>query len=162
MLEKYGALASLVIALLAFGVSVWTRRKCLRDANATLARRRAAQELRAASAQRQIQESNEDETVWERRDDGRVHVMAPSILDKSQTAEIVRWEVKVGQRVAAKQPLAHVMYLSVTIELPSPVDGFVDSIWVQPGVEVDIGATLCSLRETSLEPPQQPANTQKR
>jgi pyruvate dehydrogenase E2 component (dihydrolipoamide acetyltransferase) len=57
-------------------------------------------------------------------------------------AEIVAWLVAVGDVVRVNQPLVEIETAKSLVELPSPWDGVVTEILVQPGTTVDVGTPI--------------------
>ncbi|RMD65897.1 2-oxo acid dehydrogenase subunit E2 [Candidatus Pacearchaeota archaeon] len=59
--------------------------------------------------------------------------------------EIVKWLVKVGDKVKADQPVAQIETDKAVVELPSPVEGVVKELKFNEGDKVKVGQTLVVL-----------------
>lgn len=66
----------------------------------------------------------------------------PDVGEGTAEAEIVKWNVKVGDHVVADQPLADVLTNKATVELTSPVSGIVRALAGDPGQMAAVGAVL--------------------
>ncbi len=60
-------------------------------------------------------------------------------------AEIVEWQVAVGDTVAVNQPIVEVETAKSLVELPSPFAGVVTEILVQPGTTVEVGTPIITV-----------------
>ncbi|WP_225752695.1 dihydrolipoamide acetyltransferase family protein [Actinotalea sp. Marseille-Q4924] len=60
-------------------------------------------------------------------------------------AEVVLWHVAVGDRVEVNQPLVEIETAKSLVELPSPFEGLVTEILVQPGTTVDVGTPIITV-----------------
>ncbi|WP_034230132.1 biotin/lipoyl-containing protein, partial [Actinotalea ferrariae] len=60
-------------------------------------------------------------------------------------AEVVLWHVGVGDRVAVNQPLVEIETAKSLVELPSPFEGVVTAILVEPGRTVDVGTPIITV-----------------
>ena len=56
------------------------------------------------------------------------HFNLPDLGEGLQEAEIVRWHVAVGDRLAVDQPLVAVETAKAVVEVPSPVAGVVSAM----------------------------------
>ena len=74
----------------------------------------------------------------------------PDLGEGTVSAEVVRWLVKPGDRVAEEQVLVEVMTEKAAVEVPAPVSGRVLSIRGQPGESVAVGSELIVL-ETDVD-----------
>jgi 2-oxoglutarate dehydrogenase E2 component (dihydrolipoamide succinyltransferase) len=82
----------------------------------------------------------------------KVQIILPAMGEGIIEAEITRWLVKEGQKVAVDDPLVEVATDKVDSEIPSPSDGFIHKILVSEGEVPRIGqviAILTSDKETS-------------
>jgi pyruvate dehydrogenase E2 component (dihydrolipoamide acetyltransferase) len=70
------------------------------------------------------------------------HFCLPDLGEGLQEAEIVRWHVAVGDRLAVDQPLVAVETAKAVVELPSPFAGVVTALHGKPGDTVATGAPL--------------------
>ena len=69
-------------------------------------------------------------------------VKLPDIGEGVTEGEMVKWLVKIGDRVVADQPIAEVMTDKATVEVPTPVAGTVKEYKVKEGDIVPIETTL--------------------
>jgi pyruvate dehydrogenase E2 component (dihydrolipoamide acetyltransferase) len=61
-------------------------------------------------------------------------------------AEIVAWQVAVGDTVRVNQPLVEIETAKSLVELPAPWDGVVVEILVEPGTTVEVGAPIIRIQ----------------
>lgn len=80
----------------------------------------------------------------------RFEFRLPDIGEGIAEAEIVAWHVKPGDTVREDQPVADLMTDKATVEMESPVSGFVREIAGDVGDMVAIGAPLMVI-ETAAE-----------
>nr|WP_241562297.1 dihydrolipoamide acetyltransferase family protein [Streptomyces hoynatensis] len=66
----------------------------------------------------------------------------PDLGEGLTGAEIVRWLVEVGDRVAVDQPVVEVETAKAQVEVPTPYAGTVAERFGAPGEEVEVGAPL--------------------
>jgi pyruvate dehydrogenase E2 component (dihydrolipoamide acetyltransferase) len=66
----------------------------------------------------------------------------PDLGEGLTESEIVTWRVAAGDRVELNQIIADVETAKAVVELPSPVDGVVQSLHAQEGETVDVGALI--------------------
>jgi len=69
-------------------------------------------------------------------------IRVPTLGESVTEATIGQWYKKVGDSVAADEPLVELETDKVTIEVPSPAAGVLEAIAAQPGETVDVGALL--------------------
>ncbi len=72
-------------------------------------------------------------------------IQMPDVGEGITEAEIVEWNVKVGDVVREDDVLAAVMTDKATVEIPSPVDGTVNAITGDVGEMVAVGTVIISL-----------------
>ncbi len=72
-------------------------------------------------------------------------IQMPDVGEGITEAEIVEWNVKVGDVVREDDVLAAVMTDKATVEIPSPVDGTVKAINGDVGESVAVGTVIISL-----------------
>src|SRR5207244_5158977 len=72
-------------------------------------------------------------------------VKLPDIGEGVAEGEIVRWLVKVGERVRDDQPLVEVMTDKASVEIPSPRAGTIAALHVAEGQVVPVGTVLISI-----------------
>ena len=70
----------------------------------------------------------------------------PDVGEGLTEADILRWEVKVGDAVVVNQVLVEVETAKAAVELPSPYAGIVHEIHFDEGVTVDVGQPIITLR----------------
>ena len=71
----------------------------------------------------------------------------PDLGEGLQEAELVAWHVGEGDHVVADQPLVSVETEKAVVEVPSPQDGKIARLCVQPGERVKVGAPLVEFEE---------------
>lgn len=70
----------------------------------------------------------------------------PDLGEGLQEAEIVRWHVAVGDRVAVDQPMVAVETAKAVVEVPAPFTGVITALHGKPGDTVATGAALVDFR----------------
>ena len=70
----------------------------------------------------------------------------PDVGEGLTDAEIISWEVAVGDTVEINQPLCEVETAKSAVELPSPVAGVVETLHAAEGDIVDVGTVIVSIR----------------
>jgi 2-oxoisovalerate dehydrogenase E2 component (dihydrolipoyl transacylase) len=70
----------------------------------------------------------------------------PDIGEGLTEADILRWDVKVGDVVVVNQVLVEVETAKAAVELPSPYAGVVHEIHFDEGVTVDVGQPIITLK----------------
>jgi pyruvate dehydrogenase E2 component (dihydrolipoamide acetyltransferase) len=71
----------------------------------------------------------------------------PDLGEGLQEAELVAWHVGEGDHVVADQPLVSVETEKAVVEVPSPQDGKIARLCVQPGERVRVGGALVEFEE---------------
>jgi len=66
----------------------------------------------------------------------------PDLGEGLQEAEIVSWQVGVGDHVVADQPLVSVETDKAVVEVPSPRSGRIAKLFAEPGDRIAVGAPL--------------------
>ncbi|MDQ1486851.1 MAG: hypothetical protein QOJ62_2544 [Actinomycetota bacterium] len=66
----------------------------------------------------------------------------PDVGEGLTEAEIVRWHVKPGDRVAQNQTIVEIETAKALVELPSPFAGVVSELLVPEGATVDVGTPI--------------------
>ncbi|MCY0899418.1 MAG: dihydrolipoamide acetyltransferase family protein [Firmicutes bacterium] len=66
----------------------------------------------------------------------------PDVGEGIHEAEIVKWHVAPGDRVAAEQPIVEIQTDKATVEIPSPVAGQVDALLAAEGAVVRVGTPV--------------------
>jgi len=85
--------------------------------------------------------------------DIRVPVLGESVTE----ATIGQWFKKVGEAIAADEPLVELETDKVTIEVPAPSAGVLEAITANPGDTVNVGALIGAIGEGSGAPAAKPA-----
>jgi 2-oxoglutarate dehydrogenase E2 component (dihydrolipoamide succinyltransferase) len=74
-------------------------------------------------------------------------IKVPTLGESVTSATIARWLKKIGEAVAADEPLVELETDKVTVEVPSPVAGTMGEQVAAEGDEVEVGATLGLIEE---------------
>ena len=74
-----------------------------------------------------------------------VEIKVPTLGESVTEATIGKWFKKVGDAVAADEPLVELETDKVTVEVPSPSAGTLEAIKVEAGQTVNVGAILGSV-----------------
>ncbi|NVJ98242.1 MAG: 2-oxo acid dehydrogenase subunit E2 [Alphaproteobacteria bacterium] len=72
-------------------------------------------------------------------------IQMPDVGEGITEAEIVEWNVKVGDIVKEDDVIAAVMTDKATVEIPSPVDGIVKDIFGEVGTMTAVGSVIIAL-----------------
>jgi 2-oxoisovalerate dehydrogenase E2 component (dihydrolipoyl transacylase) len=75
--------------------------------------------------------------------------MLPDLGEGLEEAQVTRWLVAVGDRVALNQHLCEVETAKALVEIPSPWVGTVQALHAKPGDTVPVGAPLITIAEES-------------
>ena len=67
--------------------------------------------------------------------------------DGPGAAEIITWNVAVGDRVVTDQPLVTVQTDNAVVEIPSPCAGLIERLYGEPGDIIEVGAPLVAYTE---------------
>ncbi|MEO7261199.1 MAG: dihydrolipoamide acetyltransferase family protein [Jatrophihabitantaceae bacterium] len=86
------------------------------------------------------------------------HFKLPDVGEGLTEADILRWDVKVGDPVVVNQVLVEVETAKAAVELPSPYAGVVHEIHFEEGVTVDVGQPIITLKVGSGELTGEPAS----
>ncbi len=76
-----------------------------------------------------------------------VEIVVPTLGESVTEATIARWLKKAGEAVAADEPLVELETDKVTVEVPAPTAGVLESQAVAEGDNVEVGALLGSIAE---------------
>jgi 2-oxoglutarate dehydrogenase E2 component (dihydrolipoamide succinyltransferase) len=76
-----------------------------------------------------------------------VEIKVPAMGESVTEATVARWFKKEGEAVARDEPLLELETDKVTVEVPSPADGSLQSISVKEGDTVAVGALLGAIAE---------------
>src|SRR3954462_15186117 len=69
-------------------------------------------------------------------------ILVPTLGESVSSATVARWLKKAGEAVAVDEPLVELETDKVTVEVPSPSAGVIESIAADEGAEVAPGALL--------------------
>ncbi len=70
------------------------------------------------------------------------NVQLPELGEGVTEGELVKWLVKVGDKISPDQPVAEMMTDKATVEVPSPIAGTVVSIGKKEGDVIEVGAVM--------------------
>jgi len=76
-----------------------------------------------------------------------VEIKVPAMGESVTEATISKWFKKEGDAVKRDEPLLELETDKVTVEVPSPADGAIESIAAQAGATVSVGALLGAIAE---------------
>ncbi len=76
-----------------------------------------------------------------------IEIKVPAMGESVTEATVARWFKKEGDSVTRDEPLVELETDKVTVEVPAPADGAIESIAVQKGATVQVGAVLGSIAE---------------
>src|ERR1700688_5012967 len=81
-----------------------------------------------------------------------IEITVPAMGESVTEATVARWFKKEGDTVARDEPLVELETDKVTVEVPSPSDGSIESISVQSGATVQVGAILGAISQGGAKP----------
>ncbi|MDX9730477.1 MAG: dihydrolipoamide acetyltransferase family protein [Bdellovibrionales bacterium] len=87
------------------------------------------------------------------------NVQLPELGEGVTEGELVKWLVKVGDKISPDQPVAEMMTDKATVEVPSPFAGVVKEISKKEGDVVEVGATMLVLETDASAGASAPAAT---
>lgn len=70
------------------------------------------------------------------------NVQLPELGEGVTEGELVKWLVKVGDKISPDQPVAEMMTDKATVEVPSPIAGVVKEIQKKEGDVIEVGAVM--------------------
>jgi 2-oxoglutarate dehydrogenase E2 component (dihydrolipoamide succinyltransferase) len=76
-----------------------------------------------------------------------IDIKVPAMGESVTEATVARWFKKEGDAVKRDEPLLELETDKVTVEVPSPADGAIESISVQQGATVTVGSVLGAIAE---------------
>ena len=76
-----------------------------------------------------------------------IEIKVPAMGESVTEATVARWFKKEGDAVKRDEPLLELETDKVTVEVPAPADGAIESISVKAGATVQVGALLGSIAE---------------
>src|SRR3569623_1757980 len=74
-------------------------------------------------------------------------IRVPALGESVTEATIGQWFKKVGDAVAADEPVVELETDKVTIEVPAPSAGVLEAISAQPGETVNVGSLIGAIGE---------------
>jgi pyruvate dehydrogenase E2 component (dihydrolipoamide acetyltransferase) len=80
----------------------------------------------------------------------------PDIGEGIAEGEILKWMVKVGDKVSEEQPLVEVMTDKVNVQIPSPRTGTITEILAQEGEMVKVGQVIMEIDSGAADQPMGP------
>ena len=83
-------------------------------------------------------------------------IRVPTLGESVTEATIGQWFKKVGDTVAADEPMVELETDKVTIEVPAPIAGVLESIAANPGDTVNVGALIGAIGVRAPRPPPRP------
>src|SRR3954467_9721672 len=86
-----------------------------------------------------------------------IEIKVPAMGESVTEATVARWFKKEGDAVKRDEPLLELETDKVTVEVPSPADGAIESITVQQGATVQVGALLGAIAEGAAGAVPKPA-----
>jgi len=82
-------------------------------------------------------------------------IKVPTLGESVTTATVARWLKKVGDQVAADEPLVELETDKVTVEVNAPAAGTLGALAADEGAEVEVGGLLGTLEEGGVAAPAQ-------
>src|SRR5437868_8105805 len=82
-----------------------------------------------------------------------VEIKVPAMGESVTEATISKWFKKEGDAVKRDEPILELETDKVTVEVPSPADGAIESIAVKEGDTVEVGALLGAIAEGATGTP---------
>src|SRR5512146_130705 len=76
-----------------------------------------------------------------------IEIKVPAMGESVTEATVARWFKKEGEAVKRDEPILELETDKVTVEVPAPADGSIESISVQPGSTVQVGTVLGQIAE---------------
>ena len=95
-----------------------------------------------------------------------IQIKVPAMGESVTEATVSKWFKKQGDAVKRDEPLLELETDKVTVEVPAPADGAIESISVEEGATVQVGAVLGAITEgakgtASAPAPAKPAAAPK-
>src|SRR3569832_1273260 len=79
-------------------------------------------------------------------------IRVPALGESVTEATIGQWFKKVGDSVAADEPVVELETDKVTIEVPAPAAGVLEAFSAQPGDTVNVGSLIGAIGEGAAAP----------
>jgi pyruvate dehydrogenase E2 component (dihydrolipoamide acetyltransferase) len=80
----------------------------------------------------------------------------PDVGEGLTEAEILSWQVAVGDTVTVNQIIVEIETAKAAVELPSPYAGTVAALLVEPGVTVEVGTPIIAISDSADDPADEP------
>lgn len=87
-----------------------------------------------------------------------VEIKVPALGESVASATVARWMKKPGEAVAADEPVVELETDKVTVEVPSPAAGVIESVVAAEGAEVEVGAVLGTIAAGAASVAAKPAS----
>src|SRR5580765_6826199 len=81
------------------------------------------------------------------RDSMSIEIKVPAMGESVTEATVARWFKKEGDSVALDEPLLELETDKVTVEVPAPASGAIETISVKAGDTVQVGTVLGAINE---------------
>src|SRR5690242_8164413 len=78
-----------------------------------------------------------------------IQIKVPAMGESVTEATVSKWFKKQGDAVERDEPLLELETDKVTVEVPAPADGAIESISVEEGATVQVGAVLGAIAEAA-------------
>ncbi|NKB21281.1 MAG: 2-oxoglutarate dehydrogenase complex dihydrolipoyllysine-residue succinyltransferase [Alphaproteobacteria bacterium] len=88
-----------------------------------------------------------------------MEIKVPQLGESVAEATVAKWFKTVGEAVERDEPIVELETDKVTLEVPAAADGTLESISVQEGTEVEVGAVLGVIGDGAAAPAPAPAET---
>src|SRR5579859_5444429 len=76
-----------------------------------------------------------------------IQIKVPAMGESVTEATVSKWFKKPGDAVKRDEPLLELVTDKVTVQVPAPADGSIESIAVEEGATVQVGAVLGAIAE---------------
>src|SRR5258708_13910989 len=80
----------------------------------------------------------------------------PDVGEGLTEADIVKWHVRPGDKVAINQIIVEIETAKAGVELPCPYEGDVPDLLVPEGTTADVGTPIIAVRLAPARPPRAP------
>jgi len=90
-----------------------------------------------------------------------IQIKVPAMGESVTEATVSKWFKKPGDAVKRDEPLLELETDKVTVEVPAPADGSIESISVEEGATVQVGAVLGAIAEGAKGSTTAPASAKK-
>lgn len=80
-------------------------------------------------------------------------IKVPDMGESVTEGTVARWFKKVGEAIAADEPLVEIETDKVTVEVPAPSSGVLSEIKAEEGVDVEVGSVIGAIDESATAAP---------